>query len=172
VSGQALVDALRRGGYVIYFRHAATDQSQADTDTPDLQNCQKQRNLNDQGREEARQIGAAFQALGIPVGQVLSSGYCRTRETAELAFGRAEITPDLTGFPTALREQRIAALRQLLSSPPQAGTNTVLVAHGFNISNTANLSLAEGEAAIFAPLGADGFVLIGRLQPEEWAELA
>jgi broad specificity phosphatase PhoE len=157
---------------VIYFRHAATDRSQEDTDTQNLENCQTQRNLNDQGRADARAIGEAFQTLGIPVGQVLSSGYCRARDTAQLAFARAEITPDLTGFPSELRDQRIAALRHMLSTPPQSGMNTVLVAHGFNITNTAGLSIAEGEAAIFAPLGPDSFALIARLLPEQWAQLA
>ncbi|HLF26361.1 MAG TPA: histidine phosphatase family protein [Anaerolineae bacterium] len=172
LQGAALIEALRRGGYVVYFRHAATDQTQSDTDTQNLENCQTQRNLNDQGRADAQAIGAAFQALDIPIGQVLSSGYCRARDTAQLAFGRAEITPDLTGFPSDLSEQRIAALRNLLSTPPEVGTNTVLVAHGFNISNTANISIVEGEAAIFAPLGADGFALVARVLPEEWPALA
>jgi phosphohistidine phosphatase SixA len=171
LEGTALVEALRRGGYVIYFRHAATDRTQTDTDTQNLENCQTQRNLNDQGRADAQVIGEAFRRLGIPVGQVLSSGFCRARDTAQLAFGRAEITPDLTGFPSALREQRIAALRDMLSTPPQAGTNTVLVAHGFNIANTADISIAEGEAAIFAPLGAEGFALVARVLPEEWSTL-
>jgi phosphohistidine phosphatase SixA len=171
LSGPALADALRRGGYVIYFRHAATDQSQADTDTQNLENCQTQRNLDDRGRADARAIGQAFQALDIPVGQVLSSGFCRARDTAQLAFGQAEITTDLTGFPTDLRAERIAALRHMLSSPPQPGTNTVLVAHGFNITNTAGITIAEGEAAIFAPLGPDGFALVARVLPGEWAEL-
>ena len=172
LEGAALVDALRRGGYVIYFRHAATDQTQTDSDTQNLENCQTQRNLNDRGRADAQAIGEAFKALSIPIGRILSSGYCRTRETAQLAFGRDEVTPDLTGFPSALREQRIAALSEMLSTAPEAGTNTVLVAHGFNISNTAGISIAEGEAAIFAPLGADGFVLVARVLPEEWATLA
>jgi phosphohistidine phosphatase SixA len=171
LEGAALVDALRRGGYVIYFRHAATDQTQADTDTQNLENCQTQRNLNDQGRADARAIGQAFQALDIPVGPVWSSGYCRARDTAQLAFGRAEITSGLTGFPSTLREERIAALRRMLSTPPETGLNTVLVAHGFNIANTAGISIAEGEAAIFAPLGPDGFALIARVRPEEWAGL-
>jgi broad specificity phosphatase PhoE len=166
-----LPTALRRGGYVIYFRHAATDRTQTDTDTQNLQNCQTQRNLNDQGRADAQAIGQAFQTLDIPVGQVLSSGFCRARDTAQLAFGQAEITPDLTGFPADLRAERIAALRRMLSTPPQPGTNTVLVAHGFNITNTAGVTIAEGEAAIFAPLGPDGFALVARVLPGEWAEL-
>jgi phosphohistidine phosphatase SixA len=171
LEGAALVEALRGGGYVLYFRHAATDQAQTDTDTQNLQDCSKQRNLNEQGRAQARAIGESFLSLNIPVGQVWSSEYCRARDTAMLAFGEADVTPDLTGFPDELREQRIAALRQMLSTPPEPGTNTVLVAHGFNISNTANITIEEGEAAIFASLGEDSFKLVARVLPDDWAKL-
>jgi broad specificity phosphatase PhoE len=169
--GTKLVEALLQGGYVIYFRHAATDQSETDASPLNLKSCRKQRNLNDQGRADARAIGLAFLALDIPIGRVLSSEYCRTRDTAMLAFGQAEISSDLTGFPEDLREQRIAALREVLSTRPESGTNTVLVAHGFNITNTAGITLAEGEAAIFMPSDADGFTLLARVLPAEWAEL-
>jgi phosphohistidine phosphatase SixA len=162
------VEALRRGGFVIYFRHAATDPTQTDRD---LSRCEAQRNLIEQGRADARAIGAAFRALHIPVGEVLSSGYCRTRDTAQLAFGKAEIVEDLTGFPDAKREQRTTALRRRLSTPPQPGTNTVLVAHGFNITAAASISIAEGEAAIFAPGVEGGFALVARALPDEWAAL-
>jgi phosphohistidine phosphatase SixA len=168
LAGPGLVDALRGGGYVIYFRHAATDQSQADTD---LSRCETQRNLNEQGRADARAIGAAFRSLNIPVGQVLSSGYCRARDTAQLAFGRAELVRDLSGLPESQREQRVATLKRLLATPPEPGTNTVLVAHGFNIQAAAELSLAEGEAAIFAPASDGTFVLVARVRPDEWAAL-
>jgi hypothetical protein len=59
LSGAALVEALRGGGYVLYFRHAATDFSQEDTDTRDLRNCRTQRNLNAKGRADARAVGRA-----------------------------------------------------------------------------------------------------------------
>jgi hypothetical protein len=48
----------------------------------------------------------------------------------------------------------------------------VLVAHGFNLTHTADISIAEGEAAVFAPIGASRFALVARLEPQEWAELA
>src|SRR6185503_2092474 len=62
-----LVDALRSGGHVIYFRHGATDQSQTDSDPNNLANCATQRNLTDAGRAQAQTIGTAFRTLGIPV---------------------------------------------------------------------------------------------------------
>ncbi|HEX9371590.1 MAG TPA: histidine phosphatase family protein, partial [Roseiflexaceae bacterium] len=154
---------------MIYFRHAATDQSQTDSD---LSRCETQRNLNEQGRADARAIGQAFRALNIPVGQVLSSNYCRTRDTAQLAFGRAELVRDISGLPDSEREQRTVALRRLLRTPPQAGTNTVIVSHGFNITAAANITIAEGEAAIFAPEVEGGFALVARVLPDEWSKLA
>jgi virginiamycin B lyase len=163
------VDALRRGGFVIYFRHTATDQTQTDSD---LSRCETQRNLNEQGRADARAIGQAFKALNIPVGQVLSSNYCRTRDTAQLAFGRAELVRDISGLPDSEREQRTAALQRLLRTPPQPGTNTVSVSHGFNITAAANITIAEGEAAIFAPGVEGGFALVARALPDEWSKLA
>jgi hypothetical protein len=83
-----LIDALRRGGCVIYFRHAATNPEQADTIDPRLGRCEAQRNLSPDGRRMAAEIGGAFKTLRIPVGKVVSSPYCRTVDTAMLAFGR------------------------------------------------------------------------------------
>src|SRR4051812_30257389 len=79
-----LVERLRRGGYVLALRHAATDQSMADN-TRDLRDCSKQRNLSAAGRRQAQAIGRALRRLRIPVGTVLASPYCRTRATARLA---------------------------------------------------------------------------------------
>ena len=173
LAGPALTDALREGGYVIYFRHAATDFSEEDTDTRNLQNCRTQRNLTSQGRADARAIGRAFRRLRIPVGAVLASRYCRTRQTALLAFGRVRTTTDLTSLPSAStereRDRRVAALRRLLATPPRRGVNHVLVAHLFNIQAAANVSLDEGEAAVFAPRGGTRFRLVARIRPEKWA---
>ena len=114
LAGPALLAALREGGFVIYFRHARTDFSQDDVDLSDLSNCATQRNLSAEGRDKARLIGEAIAAHGIPVGEVLSSELCRTRETAELAFGRTTPMPDLTSFGTAgseAEEQERGGLR-------------------------------------------------------------
>lgn len=158
LSGAALVEALRGGGYVIYFRHARTDFSMPDTDRSDLTNCATQRNLSDEGRADARAMGEAIRALEIPIGEVLASEYCRTRETAELAFGRVTPTRDLTSRSTLSTDEeraaRIEALRVLLSTPPEPGIYTVQVGHQFNLGDATGISIAEGEAAIFLPLGA------------------
>jgi phosphohistidine phosphatase SixA len=174
LAGPALVAALRRGGYVVYFRHAATDFSMTDTDTGNLTECSKQRNLNAAGRADARAIGKAWRMLRLPVGAVLASRYCRTRETARLAFGRFTASSDITSLPSAAtdaeRARRVTALRRLLSRPPQR-RNTILVAHLFNIQEAAGVSIEEGEAAVFRPLGARGFRLVATVMPRAWARL-
>ena len=95
-AGRDLVARLRQGGHVIFVRHAATEATQDDP-RPDLADPSTQRNLSDEGRNQARQLGRAIRRLRIPVGMVMASPYARTRETAELAFGRdrVRVTRDL-----------------------------------------------------------------------------
>ena len=170
LAGRELLAALRRGGYVVYFRHAATDMTMSDTS---LATCRTQRNLNAAGRADARAIGAAWRSLRIPAGDVVSSRYCRAKDTARLAFGRLRTSLDLTGIASvseAERSRRGRALRELLSTRPRRG-NTVLVAHLFNIQDAANVSLEEGEAAVFRPRGS-GFRLVAKVRPRAWARLS
>jgi phosphohistidine phosphatase SixA len=172
----SLVDQLRTGGFVIYFRHASTNFSQTDSDVLNLSNCAAQRNLTDQGRAEAAAIGEAIRALALPIGEILSSEYCRTRETATLAFGR--VTPlrelsSIASLDAAERNRRLEALRQMLATAPEPGLNTVLVAHQFNLQDAMGVSLnTEGEAAIYQPAADGSTSLISRLLPRQWAELA
>jgi virginiamycin B lyase len=144
--------------------------------TRDLRDCSRQRNLTAEGRRDARSIGHAFRRLRIPVGRVLASPFCRTRETATLAFGRAVPSRALLsaeffeGEPPG--ERQPARLRQVLASPPGRATNTILVSHNFAIEDASGESLAEGEALIVRPgRGRRGFELVSRLEADEWARL-
>jgi phosphohistidine phosphatase SixA len=171
----ALVERLGRGGYVLAFRHAATDPSATDM-TGDPRDCSRQRNLNARGRRQAREIGRAFRRLGIPVGRVLASPFCRTRDTARLAFGRVRASDSLLSadfFPDEGAGGRQAGrLRQLLGERPRRSTNTVLVSHAFAIDDATGVSLAEGEAAVVVPSrGARGFEVVGRVKAEGWSRL-
>ena len=99
LAGPALVQALKSGGLILYFRHASTDFGQNDDAMSGYEDCARQRNLTDRGRDEARRIGAAIKRLDIPVGDVLASPFCRTRETAQLIFGRATASAAVRGGP-------------------------------------------------------------------------
>ncbi len=171
-----VIDALRRGGYVIYFRHAATNPDQADTSDPKLGQCEAQRNLSADGRRMAREIGAAFQTLRIPVGKVVSSPYCRTVETATLAFGRHEVS-DALYFAMSVgkteREQQGQALRQMLAAPPGRGTNTVLVSHHANLKEATGIwPKREGDAHVFRPRPDGGLDYLGEVGFEAWKRRA
>jgi len=172
--GAALVAALRGGGYVLYFRHAATDFGQNDERMTGYEDCATQRNLTDKGRADARAIGADIRALGIPIGEVLASPFCRTMETAQLVFGRATASPAARGGPAQSESpERYAALRDLLASPVARGTNRVIVSHGNPFRAIVGGSyLAEGEAAVIEPLGKDGFRVVARVPLEGWRALA
>jgi broad specificity phosphatase PhoE len=170
-----LVARLREGGYVVFIRHAATQATQDDP-RPDLDDPSTQRNLSDDGRDQARQLGRAIRRLRIPVGTVLASPYARTRETAELAFGRdrVRVTRDLLNeaFPGTDDEELARRLRRLFATRPPAGQNTVLVSHGFNLQEATGLSVGEGESAIFTPGDPDRPSLVARITPQEWPTLA
>ncbi|TVP85141.1 MAG: histidine phosphatase family protein [Thioalkalivibrio sp.] len=167
-----LIEEMQAGGLVIYWRHARTDWGQRDTDLSDMDRCETQRNLSGEGRQEARHVGAAFERHGIPVGDVLTSHFCRNRDTAELAFGRYERVDGLFNLPAtrdpARRDQLVTALRGMLATPPaDAAENTVIVGHNLNLRAAANVFIDEGGIAVFQPLEDNGFRHLGSLTPEE-----
>jgi phosphohistidine phosphatase SixA len=169
-----VVDRLREGGYVIFLRHAETDHSQKDRLGVPLTDCGGQRNLNDAGRRQASSIGEAWRALELPLGGVLASGYCRTRQTAELAFGRATIVPALTGIPSELvgtYTGRVRALRRMLGTKPVDGSNTVIVGHIANLEAATKVEIEEGDAAVFEPRGDSGYRLVAVIPASAWPQL-
>jgi broad specificity phosphatase PhoE len=173
LSGAALVSGLRAGGFVLYFRHTSTDFGQNDDSMTSFEDCATQRNLTDKGRNEARAIGAAIRQLRIPVGRVLASPFCRTVDTAMLAFGKAEKTLALRGWPASGADlDRYAPLRELLAAKQTDPTNTILVGHGNPFRAVAGPPhLMEGEAAVIKPLSGERFEIVARIRLEEWTDL-
>jgi phosphohistidine phosphatase SixA len=165
------VERLRRGGYVVALRHAATDRTATDM-TGDLRDCSRQRNLNAEGRRQARAIGRAFRRLEIPVGRVLASPFCRTRDTARLAFGRARPSRALLSadfFGGAGAERQRTGLRRLLALPPGRGSNTVLVSHEAAIDAATGVTVEEGEAVLVAPgSGRRRFRIVTTVEADAW----
>jgi len=167
-----LLAALRHGGYVLYFRHAATDFSQNDEKMKRYEDCADQRNLVDRGRADARAAGAAIRELKIPVERVLASPFCRTVETAQLLFGRVEKMQEVRGGPAVpSSSDRYAELKKILSTPVRPGTNLVVVSHGNPFYSVAGPPyLAEGEAAVIHPLGKD-FEVFAKVPVDGWEKL-
>ena len=170
---ETLVAELRKGGHTLYFRHTSTDFSQNDAGMTSFEDCASQRNLTDKGREEARRIGEHVRRLAIPVGDVLASPYCRTVETAMLAFGKATPTQDVRGGPAKPEDpKRYEPLRRLLSKPVAKGANRMIASHGNPFHAVTGLPyLAEGEAAVVRPRRNGRFEVLARIRLEDWAAL-
>lgn len=171
LTGDALVEALQDGGLVLYLRHAITHSDAADGLPTDP--CSKQRGLTGEGRRQARDIGAAIRALDIPIEDVRASPYCRTADTADLAFGRVQRDDALLPIPEGAdgEERAEARLRAMLSEEPSEG-NTVLVGHVTNLRLAVDATPEEGGAVVLRPDGDGRFLLIGEIAPGAWQRLA
>jgi broad specificity phosphatase PhoE len=159
-------EALRAPGSVVVLRHSYAPGS---FDPPDakLDDCSTQRNLDDNGRAQARRVGEAFRAHGITVGRVRSSPRCRCLDTARLAFGNVEPWDVLQG---ALRDGELR--RRLLIPVKQAIADhrdvapLVLVTHGSVVSDLTGLDVRMG-AFVVLRRGADGaHAVVGQLYVE------
>ena len=173
LQGDALIQALRGGGYVILMRHAATE-AKLDADTVDLGDCATQRNLSPDGRSAARAIGARVAALGLPIGDVQASPYCRAVESGRLIFGHADAVSGLRDHAVkdaAARREAAAALTPLLAAPPAQGKDNVVVTHGFNAKSVTGLDLLEAEAVVVKPDGHGGFAIVGDIKADAWNSL-
>lgn len=171
LTGDVLVEALQDGGLVVYLRHAITDDDAPDGLPSDP--CSQQRGLTDSGRQQARDIGAAVRSLDVPIGEVRASPYCRTADTAELAFGRVQRDDALLPIPSGAggEETAEARLRALLSTEPDDG-NTVLVGHVSNLRLAVDATPEEGGAVELRPDGDGRFLLVAEIAPGAWQRLA
>lgn len=173
------INDLRQGGYVIVLRHGATVSDKTGTDSMSRPNASAQRQLNEQGREQARSIGESLRKLKIPVGLVLTSTIQRAVDTGRLlGFGDVTPTPDLAesghGDSPDETNRRAQAFRKLVAVRPPADNNVVIVTHKPNIVDAFGkdwLNVSEGEASVFEPDGTGGYRLIARVQASEWSRL-
>jgi phosphohistidine phosphatase SixA len=168
LQGAALVAALQRGGYVVYFRHTATDFSRNDSGMRAYDDCDNQRLLSPQGRADATAIGQRLRALRLPVGEALASPYCRTMDHARRMLGDA-VKPR-----NEIRESDggdYPGLKQLLAAPVAAGGNRWIVGHGTPFRTIAGAPhLMEGEAAVIRP-GVTRWTVVARLAVADWQAL-
>lgn len=160
----ALWARLQQGGFTLFVRHASTVPGTGDPPGFRLDRCETQRNLSAAGRDEARALGEAFRFHRVPVAQVLSSRWCRCRDTAALAFGRAEPWPMLDSLyddSPSSADQKTRAVKAL-AARPIAG-NRVLVTHNFNVQAATGVSPAPGEIVVTETDGAGGLRVAGRI---------
>jgi Histidine phosphatase superfamily (branch 1) len=147
---------LKAGGVLIAFRHALAPGT---FDPPGFKPgvCSTQRNLNDEGRAQARRIGEWFKARSLKPTRVRSSPWCRCLDTASLAFGQAEPWAAL-GSPRGASEstnaESLASLRQALAAASVPGRPfEAWVTHMFVLSDLAGTNTGSGEGLVLRAQG-------------------
>jgi phosphohistidine phosphatase SixA len=160
-----LAEQLDAGGRVLMIRHALAPGG---GDPPGFRigDCTTQRNLNDQGREQARDIGRWLRERGIDSARVYSSQWCRCLETAEhIDLGPVVELPALNSFfqRPQDREPNLSALRAFLAEQPADGGLIVLVTHYVTISGIAGLGVGSGEGVVLQLDGRGGYDVVGRM---------
>jgi phosphohistidine phosphatase SixA len=176
--GRVIVDRLRGGGFVLFFRHADTAGMPCDSSFR-IGDRAGQRNISERGRQQSRRIGAAMAERGIPVGRpVLAGPVFRAADTAIEAFGAAhvEITDSLTAddYSGPRLDWVLGEHRRLLSEPVLPGTNRVLVGHRTPAimvlgSIVGGRALPEGGAIVVEPASPPRAVGIVMFAPIEGA---
>lgn len=179
LSGEALIEALRQGGYVLLMRHASSPSAAPEPSAAEVDNTARERQLDNTGRTTAMAMGGALKALRIPVGRVLSSPTYRALQTAKFAALPAPLAFSELGdggqSMQAATTSQSAWLRGKIADPPPRGTDTIIITHFPNIQAAYGdeaAGLADGEALIFHPDGKGGAQLRGRVKIEAWPSLA
>lgn len=144
--------ALVGGGHVALIRHGnAPPGYGGDPPGFKIDDCRTQRNLDEQGRGEARALGDAFRAHGVRVDRILSSPWCRCLDTARLmAVGPVEkswaLVPDVApGVSPRLHE-----LKEVVAAWRGPGT-LVLVTHAFTVRALLGFLPMQGETVVLKP---------------------
>ena len=160
-------DALRKGGYVLLMRHAATEPGIGDPPQFRLEDCKTQRNLSAAGKEQAAKTGKRYKDAGIRISAVLSSRWCRCLDTANIAFGSTIPEPALDSFfgdRSAQNERQTAATHARIQSFRGPG-NLIMVTHQVNITALTGEFPAEGEIFIVRATVQGSLQLTGRIAP-------
>ena len=163
---EAVAALLRGGGAVVAFRHALAP---GNFDPPEIRlgDCSTQRNLNDEGRAQARRIGAWFKSRALQPVRVRSSPWCRCIDTAELAFGKAEAWAALgspRGASNATNQQSLVELRRALAdATAQRGRFEVWVTHMFVLADLVGTGTASGEGLVLRANAAGAPEVVARL---------
>ena len=145
-----VLENLKKGGNLIFIRHAYAPGG-GDPDNFDIADCSTQRNLSNSGKEQSKRIGVFFERNQIPIDQVLSSEWCRCKETAEIAFNKFETKNFLNSFFSEKfaknKKKQIKELKEYIQNW-NGEKNLILVTHYVVISEALNYAPSSGEIVI------------------------
>ena len=142
--------ALRAGGHVALMRHADAPGGAGDPPGFRVEDCATQRNLSEKGRADAAKIGARLKQEGVAFEKILSSPWCRCKDTATLLDLGPIGTEATFGNVVVLRDQReqLRAGARALIARWNGPSNLLVVTHGANIAALTTLWPASGEIVV------------------------
>ena len=145
-----LINQLEEGGKLIFIRHAYAPGN-GDPNNFNLNDCSTQRNLNLIGQKQAKDIGEFFSVNKIKIYKVLSSEWCRCKETAEIAFKEYSTSSFLNSFYSSKyvknKDKQVDALNNYVKKFNSNG-NLIFVTHYVLISEVLNYGASSGEIVI------------------------
>ncbi len=145
-----LINQLEEGGKLIFIRHAYAPGS-GDPDNFNLNDCSTQRNLSKEGQRQAEYIGEFFRNNKVKIDQVLSSEWCRCKETAKIAFKNFSTNSFLNSFYSSKfaknKDKQVKALKEY-TEKFKSDKNLVLVTHYVLISEILNYGPSSGEIVV------------------------
>ena len=149
-SNENLVDSLKKGGKIVFIRHALAPGG-GDPDNFKLNDCSTQRNLNQDGIEQSKKIGFFFKENKIPINKVLSSEWCRCKDTAKYAFKNFKTFDALNSFYSSKfeknKDKQIRDLKIYINKW-NGEENLVLVTHYVVILEMLDVASSSGEIII------------------------
>ncbi len=145
-----LINQLEDGGKLIFIRHAYAPGN-GDPAGFNLNDCSTQRNLSDEGRKQAQRIGEFFTKNKIEIDKVLSSEWCRCKETAKIAFKNYSINSFLNSFYSSKfsknKDKQVKAFNYYIKNL-EIEKNLIFVTHYVFISEVLNYGPSSGEIVV------------------------
>ena len=149
-SSEKIINSLKNGKKVVFIRHAIAPGN-GDPDNFDISECSTQRNLNEKGRVQSKKIGEFFRSNNILFDKVLSSEWCRCKDTGIIAFGDIETFSALNSFYDARfsknKDNQIKQLKEYIKNWDGKG-NLILITHYVVILEILGLGISSGEIII------------------------
>ncbi|WP_271408237.1 histidine phosphatase family protein [Pseudomonas sp. Q1-7] len=157
--------ALREGKAFLLLRHT-TAPGTGDPEGFRLGDCSTQRNLSEQGRQEAKRWGRLLVGREVEQPRLYSSNWCRAQDTAlEMGLGAVETLPALDSFfsdPDSQAAQTLE-LRKAIDKVPK-DRPVVMVSHQVNIKALTGFAPKSGEGMIIELPLADPPKVLARIR--------
>ena len=150
ISNDDLENLLSDGGKLIFIRHAVAPGG-GDPINFDILRCETQRNLSKEGIIQSKNIGKFILENNIKIDKVLSSEWCRCKQTAKYAFNKYETKNFLNSFFSTKfankKDRQIKELKKYIKEW-SGEKNLILVTHYVTILEVINFAASSGEIVI------------------------